>query len=149
MAATIDPNYFVNQAVAVGHIMRRTGWDRDRALAWLIVEAEHGGLVKPVLYGHHPPYRLVELVAALKTVEAAPQSKVGRPAKYDWESAVLAVFGRIFRGEVPDPTGRGEVAEVARLLAQWFSDQWDQYPGETELKKHARRLLKEVKKGDK
>jgi hypothetical protein len=43
----------------------------------------------------------------------------GRKPKWDWECATLAVFDRIYRGEVPEPKS---LAEVETLLAAWFAE---------------------------
>jgi hypothetical protein len=67
----------------------------------------------------------------------------GAKARWNWEKAAIAVFGRIYRGEVPEPTSK---AEVVALLAEWFQDEYGREPGETTLKEHGELILDEVGK---
>jgi hypothetical protein len=90
-----------------------------------------------------PPWSAIPIPETVwnSTAMAKPPNKGGAPSRWDWEGAAIAVFGRIYRAEVPEPS---KIADVARLLAEWFVEQTGREPSETELKRHARRLLPEV-----
>jgi hypothetical protein len=98
---------------------------------------------------HYPPLPagrpLAEQIADAIKAQGAPGHTVetrGRKPHKDWERAMLAVFGRSYRGEVPEPQTQ---AEVERLLADWFAEHhagWT--PGETAIREKARLIWREV-----
>jgi hypothetical protein len=70
-----------------------------------------------------------------------PAPRGGRPPKYDWERAQLEVFGRVFRGDTPEPKTQ---ADVERLLSQWFLDDLGSQPAESEIRKRAKKLFEAI-----
>jgi hypothetical protein len=67
----------------------------------------------------------------------------GKPRSIDWDHAVSAVWGRIYRGEVPEPQRQSQVED---LLCEWF-DGNSMDPGESSVRKHAKIIWQEVTKG--
>jgi hypothetical protein len=67
----------------------------------------------------------------------------GRLPKHDWEDAAIGVFGMVYRGGAAEPK---KLADVETLLSQWFLDHRDEAPVESEIRKHARKLVEEFAK---
>jgi hypothetical protein len=128
----IAEDLFLTKDAAIGLVMQRTGRDHANAAAWLAHEASLGS-VKPVLFRHHPPYRLSELEAALvrtAAVASGIQKKAirdprGRPPVYDREAAYIEMI-RLANS----PDGLPDGPSIKRHLKNWFADQ-DLYPGKT------------------
>jgi hypothetical protein len=85
---------------------------------------------------------LETLVERLSPEPNPPETR-GRKATYDWERAAIAVFGRIYRGEVPEPKKQ---AEVEALLDEWFvANDASEQPGVTQIRKHAKPIWREIR----
>jgi hypothetical protein len=70
-----------------------------------------------------------------------PTPRGGRPLKYDWERAQIDLFGRVYRGDTPEPRTQ---AEVERMLAQWFVDHGGKQPAESEIRKRSKKLFEAI-----
>ena len=88
---------------------------------------------------------LAEQIADLLKPQGTPRHTIetrGRKPKWDWERAGLAVLGRIYRGELPEPKSQGE---VEARLSDWFSATYDSAtPGETQIRERARLIWREI-----
>ena len=49
----------------------------------------------------------------------------GRSRSWEWERALVGVFGQIYRNEKREPE---RLADAERLLAEWFAAQYDKEP---------------------
>jgi hypothetical protein len=83
------------------------------------------------------------------TGKAEPKNAVGRPPEWEWEEAIIGVFGQIYRGDVPEPKKkRGGQADIQRLLADWFSAHREDgdHPNvdSGDMKKRARLIWQEI-----
>jgi hypothetical protein len=87
------------------------------------------------------PERIAEEIAKVLRPGKPKEETRGRKQKYDWESAAIAVFGRIYRG--PEPKKQAEVEE---LLSEWFAANDAGEPGETEIRNHAKPIWLEIQK---
>ncbi|MCE3247015.1 MAG: hypothetical protein K0R41_840 [Geminicoccaceae bacterium] len=76
-------------------------------------------------------------------VTGIAKNRGGRPQEWDWEGAAIGSFGQVYRGNAAEPK---RLADVERLLSQWFLAHRDKAPAESEVRKHARKLLEEFKK---
>jgi hypothetical protein len=74
-----------------------------------------------------------------------PRETRGRKPKWEWERAALAVFGRIYWGDVPEPTSQ---AEVETLLSEWFLATYDEQPVDSQIRDHARLIWREIRVGE-
>jgi len=83
--------------------------------------------------------------AAVALADVAAQSTSlkggGRPARFDWPDAVLAVFGLIYRGELK-PTNQ---ADIERALLSHLSD-GEGPPSESTVRPYAKRIWDEYSK---
>jgi hypothetical protein len=90
------------------------------------------------------PEMLETLVERLSP-ERKPETR-GRKAKHGWARAVTAVFGRIYRGDVPEPKKQ---AEVEALLVEWFAwNDADEQPVESQIRDHARLIWREIQEAE-
>lgn len=64
----------------------------------------------------------------------------GRPAKWDWEAALCAIAAK---ANTPDglPTGHGAQAEIGRMLAQWFCDNQNGEPAQSDIGARAAKIM--------
>lgn len=67
----------------------------------------------------------------------------GRPAEYDWNGA-FAHVAAVANGPDGLPEGHGAQAAIARIMADWFRYKRDNEPGDTELKRHANKILSAI-----
>jgi hypothetical protein len=88
---------------------------------------------------------LAEQIADL--IKPKPQRETrGRKAKWDWERAALGVYGRVYRGNVPEPKS---LAEVEALLSEWFVANSDgEQPVTSQIREHARPIWREIREGE-
>jgi hypothetical protein len=85
---------------------------------------------------------LLDYFGAAKTTRKAAG---GRPRKWDWERALLGVFGQIYRNEKREPA---LLADAERLLSEWFVAEYGEEPkSESHIRDHALLLFEEIKKG--
>lgn len=89
--------------------------------------------VWPVQKTEHPP-----------VPPSAPSNEGGRPPKWDWEAAALAMAGRHF----VDVWKPATVAEVVRALQDWASDNGQDLPDAT-AKPHAKRIFEAIQRWEK
>jgi hypothetical protein len=61
----------------------------------------------------------------------------GRPPDYDWEGAAIAVAAKIHTSHGITPA----LAVIQKYLSEWFA-LTDKFPGETQIKVHARKIRK-------
>jgi len=69
-------------------------------------------------------------------------NKAGRPAKYDWEGALIHLSRQVFCGEF-DPIKDCQ-SEVVRRMRDWFIANRGEEPSDTLLKERAKRFLDEI-----
>jgi hypothetical protein len=102
----------------------------------------------PSQFDWYPAEVDLDAVAACfpsKRVEPAPQRETrGRREKWPWQRAMAATVGRIYRGEVPEPTTQARVEE---LMADWFIANCDgEQPAESQIRDHASLIWREIEK---
>lgn len=68
----------------------------------------------------------------------------GRPRKWDWEGALSGIVAEANSNPDGLPAGYGAQAEIARMLADWFSAHQSGQPTDSELQKRARLVLSAV-----
>lgn len=68
---------------------------------------------------------------------------VGRPPKWDWESALEHM---IAKAQTPDglPSGPGAQAEIERMIADWFIKTENGSPSESQIRGRAQRIMRSV-----
>ena len=87
------------------------------------------------------------LLAHVGDPARAPGNTGGRPVEKNWEAAVNAVWGMIYRGDSTPRIGqRGGQADIEKLLMNWFLDQGLEV-SESMARDHAKPILKELEKG--
>ena len=69
------------------------------------------------------------------------QSPIGRPARWDWEGAMMSV---IAEAQKPDglPTGHGAQARIEELIAAWFTDQSGDCPAPSQVRQRAAKIMR-------
>lgn len=69
------------------------------------------------------------------------QVSVGRPARWDWEGAMVYV---IAKAQTPDglPTGHGAQARIEEMIAEWFSSQTGDCPAPSQIRQRAAKIMR-------
>lgn len=81
------------------------------------------------------------MVSDESDTDASPQTKRGRKPSYDWDAAVTAIWGKIYRGDlVPDSQAAIELAFIALLKVG------DKEPSESTVRPYASRIWNEMQK---
>ena len=68
------------------------------------------------------------------------QTQIGRPARWDWEGAMVAVIAEAQR---PDglPTGHGAQARIEEMIAAWFTRQTGDSPAPSQVRLRAAKIM--------
>lgn len=101
--------------------------------SWLICKVELGALCFES--------GAIELIAGLETDSGASAKKaIGRPKKWDWAGAMLAVVDLANR---PDGISqeRGEQARVEEAMADWFVETTGKQPHISQIREYAVRVM--------
>jgi hypothetical protein len=148
-------------------ILARRCISKDDAIRWLMDEIDKGVVVPRDFVENEEEWRKaldrrgwslawaasqfvvrdseIDVESLIGTNEA-PRNPGGRPRKYDWECALAAVFGKIYRGEVLEDNIRTQ-ADIQRLLTDWFAGQGKELDeGTNSMKKYARMIWQEIKR---
>ncbi|WP_347269707.1 hypothetical protein [Rhizorhabdus histidinilytica] len=74
-----------------------------------------------------------------------PKNKGGRSGKLDWEGALIHL---IRLANTPDglPLGKGAQAEIERIISAWFIRQTGKSPAESEIRKRASPIMRQIGK---
>lgn len=72
--------------------------------------------------------------------------RVGRPAKWDWESALTYT---VAQAQTPDglPTGPGAQAKVETIIAEWFERQTGNSPSVSQIRTRASTIMRMIENG--
>lgn len=101
--------------------------------SWLICKVEFGALSFES--------SAIELIAGLEADSGVSAKRVnGRPTKWDWTGAMLAVVELANR---PDGISqeRGEQARVEEAMAGWFVEATGDQPHKSQIREHASRVM--------
>ena len=73
------------------------------------------------------------------------QAQIGRPARWDWEGAMVAV---IAEAQHPDglPTGHGAQARIEEMIAAWFTRQTGDCPAPSQVRQRAAKIMNLLEK---
>jgi hypothetical protein len=94
-------------------------------------EAPTGDLFSPATQKLEPPVR-----------KPGP----GRRREYDWDGALLYLVGQAEKNSIaPDPGAHGAQANIARVLADWFSLHGGKVPADSQLQACAKRALDAIR----
>jgi hypothetical protein len=70
----------------------------------------------------------------------------GRRREYDWDGALLYLVGQAEKNSIaPDPEAHGAQANIARVLADWFSLNGGKVPADSQLQACAKRALDAIR----
>jgi hypothetical protein len=121
--ATLDPIFWMKAEVDI---------DAGRA-----VVKSRGGVVLQIAEGVRVSRTSIE---RLNSPPTKPENKGGAEPQYDWEGAAIEM-ARILYVEQKLSKGRTSQAAMIERLKDWFEQQPEGVPGDTQLKRHARRFL--------
>lgn len=76
---------------------------------------------------------------------ASRQTQIGRPARWDWEGAMVAVIAEAQR---PDglPTGHGAQARIEEMIAAWFTGQTGDCPAPSQVRQRAAKIMNRLER---
>lgn len=122
----------------------------DEALFWEDDELLSGEYEKPVynvtLRGLCFNREAIEMLQPSFQIPSAfsgqptTAARLGRPRIWDWDAALTYLMSI---AQTPDglPTGTGSQAQIERLLADWFMAETGDTPAESQIRKHATKIM--------
>lgn len=121
---------------AIGIVIKRTGWGYERAASWLAAEVAFGTIC-PELDRHWPPYRLVEIEAALGAAQRStpaaeppdailPVRRSGRPPKNPGEKAGERRLAMIDQGMSMEDIAEKEGVDIETIRRSMGKDRTGQ-----------------------
>lgn len=80
------------------------------------------------------------LVGSEQTLKIRSAASVGRPTKWDWNGALIAL---IRKANEPDglPTGHGAQASIERHLSDWFVFHYGEQPAASQIRHYAQKVM--------
>lgn len=87
------------------------------------------------------PSAVLQQSFSFTTSAITRQANVGRPARWDWEGAMVYV---ITQAQTPDglPTGHGAQARIEEMIAGWFLEETGDAPSPSQVRQRAANIMR-------
>lgn len=123
--------FFYDQAEHMGTSLPRASFDAE--MSGLKFEFSEIELLLPSA--------VLQQSFSFTTSTITRQANVGRPARWDWEGAMVHV---ITQAQTPDglPTGHGAQARIEEMIAGWFLQETGDAPSPSQVRQRAANIMR-------